>query len=240
MGLPSVEGLRLTMRDWVVVATLDRGPDQLMSMQMCRALTELLRNPPVDARLLHLRSSGPAFCLGRDRGGADIDPLREEAETLVALNRALAEGELVTVSEVCGDAAGYGVGLAALTDISVASPGSRFWFPEIEAGLAPTVVLAWLPRLVGRSAAFRLTATGRAVSAGEAVGLGLISVVADSAESLADTVEAEISALLRHSGRAQREIRSFLSDTAAADRAVEQLAVDRLVLAGLRLRQGAR
>ena len=36
----------------------------------------------------------------------------------------------------------------------------RFYFPEVGIGLAPALVLAWLPRLIGERQAFWLTATG--------------------------------------------------------------------------------
>ncbi|MHB8504760.1 MAG: enoyl-CoA hydratase/isomerase family protein, partial [Acidimicrobiales bacterium] len=161
-----------------------------------------------------------------------------EAETLVALNRALREGRLLTVAEVGGDAAGYGVGLAALCDLSFAAPAARFWFPEVEAGLAPTVVLAWLPTVVPRSHAFRLTATGARIDGREAARLGLVTEVARSEADLPRLVASEIDALLRCPERAQGEIRSFLRDAEPADAAsVDRMAVDRLVANSLWLRR---
>lgn len=234
--LPSVDGLDIVREDDVLRVTIDRGGDNLMSMAMCEALTGLLTHPPDGCHVLHLRASGPAFCLGRDRGGADVDLLRDQATTLVALNRALGEGRVVTVAEVAGDAAGFGVGLAALCDVSVAAPSARFWFPEIEAALAPTVVLAWLPRAVGRAHAFRLTATGSKVDGTEAARLGLVTKVAAGDQTLTGEVDAEIDALLAHSLRAQLEIRAFLAETTGVDAdTIDRMAVDRLVLASLRL-----
>lgn len=238
MALPTVDGLDLSLdRDGQVLrATVDRGGDNLMSMAMCEALTGVLRDPPAGCHVLHLRAAGPNFCLGRDRGGRDVDVVKAQATTLVACNRALAEGNLVTVAEVAGDAAGFGVSLAALCDVSVVAPSARFWFPEIDAGLAPAVVLAWLPRVVGRAQAFRLTATGTKVDGDEATRLGLVTKVAKDDGSLGQETEAEIDALLAHPLRAHLEIRGFLAETAALDQpSVDRLAVDRLVLASLRL-----
>jgi methylglutaconyl-CoA hydratase len=238
MELAAVDGLRLEVDGSVVVATIDRGDENLVSMEMCGALTDLLFEPPAGARLLHLRAAPPVFCLGRDRGANDEASLQAEAETLVALNRALRGGRLLTVAEVSGDAAGYGVGLAALCDVSFASPGARFWFPEVEAGLAPTVVLAWLPTLVSRSQAFRLTATGMRIDGREAARLGLVTAAARSDAELPQMVASEITALLRCSELAQGEIRSFLRDAPFADaRSVDRMAVDRLVTNSLRLRR---
>ncbi len=238
MTLPAVEGLALSFERGgrVLRATIDRGEDNLMSMAMCEALTGVLLAPPDGCHVLHLRAEGPNFCLGRDRGGRGVDVLRAQATTLVALNRALTQGQLVTVAEVAGGAAGFGVGLAALCDVSVAAPSARFWFPEIEAGLAPTVVLAWLPRMVGRAQAFRLTATGDEVGAAQAERIGLVTSVAEDDGVLSERVREKIDSLLRHSLRPQLEIRAFLAAAAAADQpTVDRLAVDRLVLGSLRL-----
>ena len=234
-GLPVVDGLTIVQEGRVLRATIDRGGENLMSMAMCETLIDLFSTPPPGCHVLHLRAEGPAFCLGRDRGGADVDVLRHQAETLVALNRALAHGQLVTVAEVAGDAAGFGVGLAALSDVCVAGASARFWFPEIELGLAPTVVLAWLPGLVGRREAFRLTATGMRVDGAEAARLGLVTRVAPD-DALAAEVQGEIDALLARPYETHLEIRAFLRDTADLDRAtVDRMAVDRLVLASRRL-----
>jgi methylglutaconyl-CoA hydratase len=100
MGLGAAEGLQLDIDGSVVVATIDRGEENLISMDICRLLTHLLFDPPDGARILRLRATPPVFCLGRERGASDEDGLRSEAETLVSLNRALRDGRLTTVAEV--------------------------------------------------------------------------------------------------------------------------------------------
>jgi len=238
MSLPVVDGFDLLQDGPVIRVTIRRPPDNLMSMAMCRTLSDLLCSPPADARVMHLRAQGPGFCLGRDRGSAGENGLRQEAETLVRLNRALRAGQLITVAEVARDAAGYGVGLAALSDLSFVAPSARFWFPEVEAGLAPTVVLSWLPSLVGRSQAFRLAASGARIDGRQAAKLGLVTDVADSVDDLPRMVTAEIDSLLRQDVLPQQEIRAFLQEAATADSVtVDRLSVDRLVTNSLRLSQ---
>ena len=99
--------------------------------------------------MLVLRSAGEAFCLGRERTAATAHELPGEVDTLVAVNDALSRSPLVSVAVVAGDAAGFGVGLAALCDVAVAADTARFSFPEVGIGLAPTLVLAWLAGTVG-------------------------------------------------------------------------------------------
>jgi methylglutaconyl-CoA hydratase len=238
MGLPVVNGLEIRQEGPIIRVIVRREPDNKMSMAMCSTLSDLLYAPPDDARIMHLRAEGPAFCLGRDRGSHGEDGLREEAQTLVRLNRALRNGKLITVAEVTGDAAGYGVGLAALSDLSFAAPSARFWFPEVETGLAPTVVLSWLPSIVGRSQAFRLAATGVRIDGRQAAKLGLVTDVAESRDDLPRLVAAEIGMLRQHSVQPQLEIRAFLQEAERVSPvAVDQLSVERLVANSLRLEQ---
>ncbi|MGH3341755.1 MAG: enoyl-CoA hydratase/isomerase family protein [Carbonactinosporaceae bacterium] len=229
------EGMALSRQDdGVVLAVLEHGEGNLVTRQMCDALTVYLREPPDDAHILVLAPRGPNFCLGRERRAGTPQELREEVDALVALNRALVTTRLVTVAKVNGDAAGYGVGLAALCDVTVAAPAARFWFPEVEMGLAPAVVLAWLPRLVGRKCAFQLTATGRKVFAAEAAQIGLVTAVAPSTDELEAAVRDEVAGLTKHSPRVHGEIKEFLR--ASADLSQDQagdLATEKLILGSM-------
>ncbi|MQA84036.1 MAG: enoyl-CoA hydratase/isomerase family protein [Streptosporangiales bacterium] len=229
------EGLRLSQPDdGVVRATIDRGEENLLTGQICDELAAFLREPPSDAHVLVLAPRGPNFCLGRERRAKTVAQLREEVGALVALNRALRTTRLVTVAQVTGGAAGYGVGLAALCDVAVAAPSARFWFPEVDIGLAPAVVLAWLPRLVGSKQAFLLTASGRKISAVQAAEIGLVTMVAPADDALEQTVRDEVAALRKHSSRVHGEIKAFLR--AGEDLSEDQtydLAVEKLILASV-------
>lgn len=213
-------------------------PDGLLPLAAARELTSLLQEPPQDVHVLLLGSVGGAFCLGRERTAASAQELPAEVQVLVQLNEALSRTRLVTVAAVGGDAAGFGVGLAALCDVAVAAQDVRLSFPEVQIGLAPTLVLAWLARTVGRRTAFWLTATGEPVSALEGVGLGLLNA-AVPADALADEVAARIAALLRHPPRVHAEIRDMLRVASGLnEQQAHELAADRLVVGSLR-RAGA-
>ncbi|MGY1602917.1 enoyl-CoA hydratase/isomerase family protein [Geodermatophilus sp. SYSU D00815] len=225
------------VRDGVAVAELDRGPENLFTLADLRELTAYLTDPPEDAHVLRVRSVGEAFCRGRERGGTSTAPgvVRGEAETLVAATRAFRGTRLVTVAEVQGDAAGFGVGVVAACDVSVAVADARFSFPEVSLGLAPALVLAWLPRVVGARQAFWLTATGEPVPAARAVELGLLNAVVGSAEELAKDVDERVAQLRARSPRVHAEIRDMLRAFAAVgdDQALD-MSIDRLVVGSLR------
>lgn len=232
------DGLEATVDDGVVSVVLDRSPDNLMTQAMCRALTGILHEPPPDAHVLRLAARGPVFCMGREREAETPEALRQEVRTLVALKRALTASPLVSVAAVSGDAAGFGVGLAALCDVSVAAPQARMSFPEVTIDLAPAVVLAWLPRLVGRRHAFLLTATGEPVTAARAAELGLVTTVAPSLEALPAAVDDVVTALRSRSPRVHGEIKSFLAATEGASQdAAYALAEERLIVGSMARRR---
>jgi methylglutaconyl-CoA hydratase len=219
----------------VLEVELDNGPDNLLTIEMCRELTELLLRPPAGAHVLRLRAKGSAFCLGRERAGTTAGELRAETTVLVGLQRALGTTPLVTIAEVQGDAAGFGVGLLAACDVAVAVADARFWFPEVGIGLAPALVLAWLPRVVGERQAFWLTATGEKITAARALELGLLNAVVGGPEDLTKDVDERMAALREHDPRIHTEIREMLhaGRSLDEDQALE-LSIDRLVVGSLR------
>lgn len=227
-------GFELAQDDRGVISVrVARPPDNSFTVAMCRELAELLTSPPAGGRVLRLSGAPGVFCRGREPSGADPDAARETVEALTEATRLLAQTDLVTVAEVDGEAAGFGVGLVAQCDLAVASSSSQFWFPEVTHGLAPALVLSWLPRLVGRRQAFWLTATGQALMAIDAQRLGLINLVAEP-EALSDQVDELIETVLRFSSEVLAEIKRDLRDFDAVDQSgAYRMAGDRLLLASV-------
>jgi methylglutaconyl-CoA hydratase len=234
-----VPGLEISDVEGVLDVVMGEGGDNLLDFEDCLSLTALLCEPPATAHLLRLRARGPNFCLGRVRGGSTPDELGTEARRLVALNEALGSTDLVVVAEVQGPAAGFGVGLAALADVAVASPEATFRFPEADLGLAPAVVLAWLPRLVGERTAFDLTATARTFDAVEAHRLGIVTTLSPTHDELQAHVDTYVAMLTKRSRRVHREIKAFLRVTRDLGRSqAAEMAVDRLTIGALRAAAG--
>lgn len=225
--------MAITSDGSVISVGITRPPSNLFTSAMCREFTALLTDPPPSAQVIVVRGSSSAFCLGRERSGTDIDELRHEVDALVTLNRALVACPLVTVAEVAGDAAGYGVGLASLCDVAIASSAAMFSFPEVTIGLAPSLVLAWLCRAVGRRAALWLTTTGEAISGLEAARLGLVNEAVPLDELGARTASV-LATLTARSARVQREVKSLIAlFDGLGDDGANTLAADRLVLSSI-------
>lgn len=206
------EGLIVSQDGPVVTARLDRPNGNPMSMAVCGALAHLLGSPPEGAHVLVIAAAGPQFCMGRDRGASDSGGLMSEAEALIGLNQALERTSLVTVARVQGHAAGFGAGLAALCDVAVAVRRAQFSFPEARINLAPAVVLGWLPRIVGRRAAFWLTATAEPVEGDNLVDLGLVNEIVEDEAALDDAVRRRVETLVAVKPRVHAEIRAMLRD----------------------------
>lgn len=223
------------VEDGVIVAELSRPPENLFSIPLCGRLAAVLDDPPEGAHVLRLRATGDVFCLGRDRGGSSPAEVRAEAEALAGLTRSAQRTRLVTVAEVQGDAAGFGVGLVAACDVAVAVRDATFRFPEVGIGLAPALVLAWLPRVVGRRRAFWLTATGEALTADQAMELDLLNEVVDTYEALTGRVDDIVARLRGHSPRVHGDIKDLLRVLGdVGDERALDVAIDRLVVGSLR------
>ena len=227
--------LRLEQSDAVLRVRIDAGGGNLFTPEMAAELTTLLQTPPDGVHVVHLSASGPEFCMGRAPFRSGPGPMSEDVAGLVAVNRALLQSPAVTVAEVQGDAAGFGVGLVVHSDVAVASPEARFSFPEVHSGFAPALVLAWLGPLVGRRKAFWLTATGVQIPAREACELGLVTHVADAPDDLGSAVSGCIDTLISKPPEVHREIKRLIGFYAAASvQTRDKLAQDQLIFGVLR------
>lgn len=231
----SVECLSIDQDGPVVSVHIDAGGGNLFTPTMTRRLAELLRTPPDGAHVVRITAAGPDFCLGRApfrRGGG---PLRDDVDALIEIVEALQRSPLVTVAQVQGDAAGFGVGLVALSDVAVAAPDAHLSFPEVDAGFAPALVLSWLGTLVGPRKAFWLAATGIRIPAREALELGLVTEVVDDAAQLSDTVSAIVELVCSKPASVHAQIKELVRLYAAVPAETRgPIAADRLAFGALR------
>lgn len=230
-------GLDLTVEGHTLRVHFERGEQNSFSGQMIDAVVDAIetaeRNP--DLRFVRISAGGDVFCLGRDREGQTPDEVRAEAGRIVRINEALRNTRLIVICEVAGDAAGFGAGMAAAADVTLAADTARFWFPEMEYGLAPTVVLSWLSYLVTPKRAFELVATARRMDAAEAMEIGIVTevVAADEVSSSADRWITDLEARLPG---ALADVKTFQVRCRAMDPpAAARASIDSLVLSALRM-----
>jgi enoyl-CoA hydratase/carnithine racemase len=142
-----------------------------------------------DARCLVITGADPAFCSGDDvkqvmlaAGDQVATRLRSEPKITPAAE-ALLRTDVPIVAAVNGAAVGWGMELALMADIRVASELARFGELFVKRGLCCDVAgIGRLVQLVGRERASELLFTGRIIDAAEAKEIGLVSRVVPHAE----------------------------------------------------------
>lgn len=154
------------------------------------------------ARCLVITGRDPAFCSGDDVKQVMVaEGQRASGERpaprLTPAAGVLLRTDIPIIAAVNGAAVGWGMELALMADLRIASDRARFGELFVKRGLCCDVAgLARLTQLVGRERASELLYTGRIIDAPEAESLGMVSRVVphddllDSADELARSIAA--------------------------------------------------
>lgn len=177
--------LRYEELDHVGVITLDRPEARnALTFTTYAELEHVVRS--TTARCLVITGADPAFCSGDDvkqimanAGDAVVSELRTDPRITPTAD-ALLRTDVPIVAAVNGAAVGWGMELAVMADIRIASERAKFGELFVKRGLTCDVAgLGRLAGLVGREAASELLFTGRVIDAAEAARLRLVSQVVD-------------------------------------------------------------
>lgn len=185
-----MRGLQLEVVDGVATLVIDRpSARNALALQTMDELDQALETVRVErARVLVIRGAGDkAFCAGGDI--KELEHMRSEAEAAAMAHRMRATLDRIpqlaipVIAGLNGDALGGGAELAIACDLRIAAEHARIGFPQITLGLMP----AWgaserLASLVGRARALSVLLGGQPVNAAEALQLGLVEVVVQSAK----------------------------------------------------------
>jgi methylglutaconyl-CoA hydratase len=178
--------LLTSLTDGVLNLTLNR-PEKRNALdrhtidELTRALEQAELDPAV--RVVAIRGAGKDFCAGLDLdellASADHTPEENERSAARLGNVYVTIRRLPkpVVAVVQGRALAGGAGIATGCDLVLAASSAQFGYTEIQRGFVPAMVMTILRRLAGEKRAFELVATGRLVTATEALELGLISQV---------------------------------------------------------------
>jgi methylglutaconyl-CoA hydratase len=220
--------------------------DYTAATELRESLREIARDANV--RVVLLSADGNDFCAGADLAAlhalldASDSEQRRDAEALGDVFRVMREMPQVIVAAVRGRALAGGAGLATACDIVLAEERARFGYPEVRVGFVPAMVMALLRRQVGEKRAFELVATGRQVTAREALELGLVSRVVAAAD-FDDAVEKLVSELVAMPAGALRSTKQLfyaLDDTNFADGIDSAIRVNVAARATEEFREGVR
>ena len=182
-------------KDHVGVIRLNR-PEAMnaLTFESYRLLEDFVRTS--QARALVITANGRAFCSGDDvkqilgSGAPSPEEFRErskQAGGMTPAAEALLTTNIPVIAAVNGAAVGWGMELALMADIRVASEKAKFGELFVVRGLccdAPG--LGRLAQLVGRERAAELLFTGDVIDAATAQAIGLVSRVV-APDALMDT-----------------------------------------------------
>lgn len=190
--------LTIDIENHIALMTL-RRPEAMnaMNFELYAALEDAVRS--CEARCIVITGEGKAFCAGDDvkeilsKGGENLEPLGKRAKKtggLTPASDALLFCDIPIIAAVNGHALGWGMELALMADIRVASERARFGELFVKRGLpcdAPSIGL--LAQLVGRECANELLLTGDIIDAAAARAIGLVSRVVPHDEMLATALD---------------------------------------------------
>jgi enoyl-CoA hydratase len=203
--------LRVEREGPVTIVTLDRPAQKnAVDRDTAQALADAFRtfDADADARVAVLTGDHGTFC-----AGADLKAMAKGAPNRVARDGdgPMGPSRMVlgkpVIAAIAGHAVAGGLELALWCDLRVAEADAvlgvfcrRFGVPLIDGGTIR------LPRLIGLSRALDLILTGRAVSADEALAMGLVNRLVPRGQSRAAAVQLarELAAMPQAAMRADR------------------------------------
>ena len=173
-------------------------------------------------RVLVIESNPGVFCRGIDFEYLVAHAGEDQSERLAGYARCmerLRASPRVIVGLVDGEATGGGVGLAAATDLLIATARSRFMLPECVFGLIPAMVLPLLYERMPVQKARWMALSGRSVKADEALALGLVDELVEGPIQLEQALRRTLKRLLRASPRALARLKRHSTQIASQPRA---------------------
>jgi enoyl-CoA hydratase/carnithine racemase len=205
--VPNPERVRIEVDGGVAEVRLTRadkhnGLDWPMFVALNEAIDEVASAEGI--RCVVLSGEGPSFCAGLDfksfaAGEGDLagDGFARRADDDANFAQRTTYGwrtlPVPVIAALRGACFGGGLQLALAADVRIAEPSTRMSVMEVRFGLAPDMGLSQtLVPLVRPDVARELAYTGRIVEADEALGLGLVTRLADDAHVAARELAIEI------------------------------------------------
>lgn len=190
--------IRAELAEGVLTITLNR-PDRMNALTpqvFQEAAAAIDTAIGAGARALVLTGEGRAFCSGADLmpdsygyGGLPDDLGELVDEHYNPFIAKLADLDIPVITAINGPAAGAGLSLALIGDITIAARSAYMLLAFVNIGLVPDAGATWLvAKGVGRTKALEMALLGERVSAEDARDAGLITRVVDDGEALPEAL----------------------------------------------------
>jgi enoyl-CoA hydratase len=175
--------------DGLVIITINRpeaknAVNRAVSYGVCAAVDEL--DARDDLRVGILTGAGGTFCSGMDlKAFLRGEITRVEGRGIMGIAMTPPKKPLIAAVEGYALAGGFEAMLAC--DLTVASRDAKFGIPEVKRGLAAAAGgLMRLPRVIPQRIAMEMALTGDMISAERAAQYGLINVLTEPGQALAE------------------------------------------------------
>jgi len=172
-------------------------------------------------RIVFLRGAEGVFGGGLDRAQLTVtsevwteEDVRRDAAAAGRLLSAVAATPAVTVAIAEGPIRSLGVGLVAACDMALARYDAMFALPEVKLGLLPATIAPYLMRAIGPRQAQALCAFGRSFDAAEALRIGLVQEVVESAADLDHAMDRLIDWAMTSAPQAVAELKTLVAEVA--------------------------
>jgi cyclohexa-1,5-dienecarbonyl-CoA hydratase len=173
------ENILYEVKEKAATITINRAPYNVLDIKTMRemnlALQDVKKRQKELAVVVITQAGNKAFSTGVDVRDHTADKMDEMIEVFHGIFRNLATLDVPTLAVVNGFALGGGCEVAVFCDMVIASEKSQFGQPEIKLAVYPSMVVAWLPRLIGLKKAFEFILAGESIDAKEAERIGLIN-----------------------------------------------------------------
>ncbi|MBY0308476.1 MAG: enoyl-CoA hydratase/isomerase family protein [Phycisphaerales bacterium] len=203
-----------------LLAALHQRVDELAAMYKVGANGDIQGEPPI---VCVVRGEGKAFCAGMDlKQVLGVDGAAQKL--LLSLGELCHKVRMlpcVVVGHVNGPAIGGGCGLVTVCDLAVTYADNKMGFPEVDLGICPAVISAWLVRKIGAGPARKVLLTGGLLSGKECADLGIVTGCVPTLEELPAAVDAVVSRLGGGSLNALAATKKLLNELDGSDN-VEQ------------------
>ena len=153
-------------------------------------------------RALVIRAEGKHFCAGadinmmRDGGSKTPEENRADSERLDRLFHGLWSHPCFTIACVQGVALGGGAGLVSCSDHVIAEPRTRIALSEAKLGISAAVIGPYVYRRLGSAGFRRLAMLASRIGPEEALRIGFVDEVADSADAMEESVSSVVSEVM--------------------------------------------
>ena len=163
----------------VATLTLQRPPDNAMSLEMMEAINGALLGlrDARDLKVLVVRGSGGSFSSGIDLTEHSRDRVTRLLQVFHRIFETIRLLDVVSVAAVNGAAVAGGFALALGCNLVVAKRSATFSLPEVRRGLFPPIPCVLLPRAAPRRKAMEWILLGEELAAEELAAFGLVNRV---------------------------------------------------------------